>query len=184
MAWRAAAGRLGANPIATALNQLGLHALVFLTLSLTCTPLRLMFRWTWPARIRRALGLAAFLTALLHFGVYLVLDQGLAFGTLVSDLTKRPFIVAGFVALLLLVPLVLTSTKRSVTRLGYPTWSRLHRIVYAVGVLGVLHFFMRVKRDTSLPLAYAVVLACLFAVRLFAAHQKRRVRRQRALARG
>lgn len=184
MAWRAAQGRLGANPIATALNQLGLLALVFLMLSLACTPLRLMFRWTWPARIRRTLGLFAFFTALSHFLVYVVIDQGLDWGALLADLAKRPFIVVGFVALVLLLPLALTSTKRSVSRLGYAAWSRLHRVVYLVGILAVTHFFMRVKKDISLPLAYALVLAFLFLIRLVAAYQKRRVRRQRALARG
>lgn len=182
MAWRSAQGRLGANPIATALNQLGLLALLFLMLSLSCTPLRLMFRWTWPARIRRTLGLAAFFTALLHFSVYLVLDQGLKMEALREDLTKRPFIIVGFLALTLLIPLAVTSTKRSVTRLGYVTWSRLHRLVYLVGILGVLHFFMRVKKDTSLPWVYALALAFLFAVRLFAAYEKRRARRQKELA--
>ena len=182
MVLRAVEGRLGANPIATALNQLGLLALVFLTLSLACTPLRLMFRWTWPARIRRTLGLFAFFTALLHFLTYVVLDQGVDWSALLADLTKRPFIIVGFVALLLLVPLALTSTKRAVTTLGYVTWSRLHRIVYLVGILAVVHFFMRVKKDTSLPLSYALVLAFLFLVRMFAAYQKRRVRRQRASA--
>jgi len=183
MAWRAAQERLGANPIATVLNQLGLLALLFLLLSLSCTPLRLMFRWTWPARVRRTLGLAAFFTALLHFAVYLVLDQGLKLESLASDLTKRPFIIVGFLALTLLVPLAVTSTKRAVTRLGYATWSRLHRLVYLVGILGVLHFFMRVKKDTSLPWAFALALAFLFTVRLFATYQKRRVRRQKLAAR-
>jgi len=179
MAWRAAAGRLGANPIATSLNQLGLLALVLLLLSLACTPLRLAASWTWPARIRRVLGLAAFFAALLHFVVYVVLDQGFDLGVLTADLLERPFILVGFVALVLLLPLALTSTKRSVTALGYVAWSRLHRIVYLVGVLGIVHFYMRVKADTTLPIAFGAVLALLFAARLLAAYQKRRVRRLR-----
>lgn len=179
MVWRAATGRLGANPIATALNQLGLLTLVLLLASLACTPLRLVSGWTWPARVRRALGLAAFFAALLHFLVYVVLDQGSDLAALGADLALRPFILVGFVALLLLVPLALTSTKRSVTALGYVAWSRLHRVVYLVGVLGVVHFYMRVKKDTSLPLAFASVLGVLLAVRLLAAYQKRRVRRVR-----
>ena len=123
-----------------------------------------------------------YLQALFHFLTYVVLDQGVDWSALLADLTKRPFIIVGFVALLLLVPLALTSTKRAVTTLGYVTWSRLHRIVYLVGILAVVHFFMRVKKDTSLPLSYALVLAFLFLVRMFAAYQKRRVRRQRASA--
>ena len=182
MAWRAAAGRLGANPIATVLNQLGLLALVLLLACLACTPLRLVTRFTWPARVRRALGLAAFFAALLHFLVYVVLDQGLDLVALFADLVERPFILVGFLAFVLLVPLALTSTKRSVTALGYAAWSRLHRVVYLVGVLGVAHFYMRVKKDTSLPLTFGAVLALLFAVRLLAIYQKRRVRRLRQRA--
>lgn len=182
MIWRAAVGRLGANPIATALNQLGLLALVLLLLCLACTPLRLVSGWTWPARVRRTLGLAAFFAALLHFLVYVGLDQGFDLAALTADLTERPFILVGFVALVLLVPLALTSTKRSVTALGYAAWSRLHRIVYLVGVLAVVHFYMRVKKDTSLPMAFGAVLAGLFAVRALGAYQKRRVRRLRARA--
>lgn len=180
MLWRAATGRLGANPIATALNQLGLLALVLLLASLACTPLRLASGWTWPARVRRALGLAAFSAALLHFAVYVLLDQGFDLAALSADLVERPFILVGFVALVLLLPLALTSTKRAVTALGFVAWSRLHRLVYLVGVLGIVHFYMRVKKDTSLPLAFGAVLALSFAVRLLGAYQKRRVRRLRA----
>lgn len=179
MAWRAATGRLGANPIATALNQLGLLSLVLLLASLACTPLRLASGWTWPARVRRALGLAAFFAASLHFLVYVALDQGFDLAALIADLAERPFILVGFVALVLLVPLALTSTKRSVTALGYVAWSRLHRVVYLIGVLGVVHFYMRVKADTNLPITFGAVLALLFGVRLLAAYQKRRVRRLR-----
>lgn len=180
MGWRAAAGRLGANPIATALNQLGMLSLVLLCLCLACTPLRLLSGWTWPARVRRALGLAAFFAVLLHFLVYLILDQGFDLAALISDLTERPFILVGFLALVLMLPLALTSTKRSVTALGYPAWSRLHRSVYLVGVLAVVHFYMRVKKDTSLPIAFGALFALMFVVRLVAAHQKRRARRLRA----
>lgn len=183
LAWRAAAGHLGANPIATALNQLGLLALVLLLACLACTPLRLASGWTWPARVRRALGLAAFFVALLHFLVYVIVDHGLDLAALTADLMERPFILVGFVALMLLVPLALTSTKRSVAALGYVTWSRLHRLVYLAGVLGVVHFYMRVKQDTSLPIAFGAMLALSFAVRLLGTYQKRRMRRLRARAR-
>jgi methionine sulfoxide reductase heme-binding subunit len=87
---RGLARRLGANPIATVLNQLGLLALVFLCASLACTPLKLMFGWAWPARIRKTLGLFAFFTALTHLTVYAVLDQGLAIAALLADVEKRP----------------------------------------------------------------------------------------------
>ena len=98
IAWRLWQGRLGANPIATALNQIGLLSLIFLCASLSCTPLKLAFGWNWPLRVRRTLGLCAFFSVLLHFLVYLVLDQNLAIGPVVADILKRPFIALGFAA--------------------------------------------------------------------------------------
>ena len=163
--WRWSQHRLGANPIATALNQIGLLALIFLVLSLSCTPLKIAFAWTWPLRIRRTLGLCAFFSASLHFLVYLVLDQGLAVPTVLEDVLKRPFIALGFAALVLLVPLAVTSTKRSVSRLGFRRWQLLHRLAYAIGVLGVLHFYLRVKADHTQPIMYGLVLALGFLLR-------------------
>src|SRR5262245_22054150 len=116
IAVRALSGSLGANPIATVLNQLGLLALVFLVSSLTCTPLKALFGWNWPIRIRRTLGIFAFGTASAHFLVYVVLDQYLVIRAVIADVTKRPFILVGFLALLSMLPLALTSTKRAVQR--------------------------------------------------------------------
>jgi sulfoxide reductase heme-binding subunit YedZ len=164
---RAATGRLGANPIATALNQLGLLALTFLVCCLACTPAKIVFGVTWPIRIRKTLGLLAFYTACLHFFMYVVVDQGLRLRTVVADVTKRPFIAVGFIALALLVPLASTSTKDAVARLGFKRWKRLHRTVYAVAVLAVVHFVMRVKADTREPLLWGAAVAALLAVRLF-----------------
>jgi methionine sulfoxide reductase heme-binding subunit len=174
LGYRAATRALGANPIATALNQIGLLALVLLVASLCCTPLKLLFGLTWPMRIRRTLGLLGFFTALLHFLLYAVVDQGLALGTVVADVVKRPFIAFGFAALVLLVPLALTSTKRAVTRLGYARWKRLHQLVYLAVPLAVLHFFLRVKADTTQPLIYAGILGLLFGVRIVASVTKSR----------
>ncbi|AUX46297.1 sulfite oxidase subunit YedZ [Sorangium cellulosum] len=168
LAERAATGALGANAIAEALNQLGLLALVLLIASLAATPLKLASGWTFPLRIRKALGLLAFFYACAHFLLYVVLDQGLDVRTLVEDITERPFILAGFVALLLLVPLAATSTARMLKRLGFARWKRLHRLVYVAAVLGVAHFFLRVKQDTTEPLIYAALLALLLGAR--AAH--------------
>ena len=107
---RARAGALGANPIAEALNQLGLLALVFLIASLACTPLKTLSGWTWPIRIRRMLGLFAFFYALLHVTVYVGLDQGFDWRAILADVIKRKFIFVGFAAFVLLVPLAVTST--------------------------------------------------------------------------
>ncbi len=158
-------GRLGANPIATALNQLGLLALTTLVMTLACTPLQLVFGWTWPPRIRRTLGLLGFGYVTLHFLTWLVLDQGLSLASIAKDLAKKPFITVGFAAWVLLIPLALTSTNASVRKLGYDRWKKLHRLAYLCAGLGVLHFWWRVKKDVTEPIVYGVVLAVLLAVR-------------------
>ncbi len=150
-------GALGANPVQRLTLQTGLLTLALLLLSLACTPLRHLTGWTWPARIRRALGLLAFGYGALHFAVYL-LDHGLNLGQILEDVLKRPFVTAGFAALLLLWPLALTSTPRSVKRLGFARWTRLHRLVYAAAALGVLHYFWGVKKDHTAPLVYGAAL--------------------------
>ena len=170
----AARGELGANPIATALNQLGLVALVFLIASLAATPLKAALGWTWPIRIRRMLGLYAFFYASLHFLTYLGLDQVLDFRAVFADITKRKFIAVGFTAFVLLVPLAVTSTDAMVRRLGFVRWKRLHRLVYVAAALGVVHFIWRVKKDLSQPLTYGAVLALLLAIRVVAFGLKKR----------
>lgn len=180
LAIRALGHTLGANPVATALNRLGLLALIFLLASLACTPLKLVFRWTWPMRVRKTLGLLGFFTALLHFVVYFVIDHGLHLGVVLADVAKRPFIAVGFAALVLLVPVAVTSTKRSPARFGYARWKRVHQLVYGVGALGVVHFYMRVKADTREPLIYAAVLAALLVVRMVDASRRRAVKRRAA----
>lgn len=174
--WQWSEGALGANPIAQAQNQLGLTAIVFLMAALACTPARLLFDWTWTARIRRMVGLFAFFYATVHFLTYALLDLGLDWETLVEDIAKRPFITVGFLALVLLTPLAITSTNGWVRRLGYRRWQWLHRLVYLAGVLAVVHFIWRVKIDTSQPLTYAAVLAALLAVRLAFWARRRRTR--------
>jgi sulfoxide reductase heme-binding subunit YedZ len=182
IAWRLSQHRLGANPIATALNQIGLLSLIFLCASLSCTPLKIAFAWNWPLRVRRTLGLCAFFSVVLHFLVYLVLDQDFAFSAVAADVLKRPFIALGFAALVCLVPLALTSTKRSVTRLGFRRWQLLHRLAYLIGVLAVLHFYLRVKADHTQPIVYGLILALGFALRGIAKLQKSRVARARESA--
>jgi sulfoxide reductase heme-binding subunit YedZ len=169
-----ARGALGANAIEVVLNQTGLLALVLLLASLACTPLKLVFAWTWPMRVRKLLGLLAFAYAALHFLTYAVVDQGLAWRAMVEDVTKRPFITVGFTALVLLVPLAVTSTNGWVRRLGFPRWQRLHRLAYVAAVLGVVHFVWRVKADATEPLIYGAVLALLLGLRVAKALQKRR----------
>ncbi len=168
---RASQDALGANPISEGLNRLGFCALVFLVLSLACTPVQLLTQWTWPVRIRRALGLIGFGYATVHFLTYLVLDQQLALGEVFEDVAKRPFITVGFAAWLLLIPLALTSTKAAVKKLGFVRWKQLHRLAYLCAALGVVHFYWRVKKDHTEPLIYAAVLAALLLIRVI--HSRR-----------
>lgn len=173
-----AQGELGPNVIEAVLNQTGLLALVFLLASLACTPLKLVFGWTWPIRIRKLVGLMAFGYAVLHFLTYAVADQGLKLRPILEDITKRKFIAVGFIALVLLVPLALTSTNAAVRRMGFPAWKRLHRLAYVAGVLGVIHFVWRVKKDMTEPAIYGAVLGLLFAIRAVEALRKRRRTRE------
>jgi sulfoxide reductase heme-binding subunit YedZ len=159
-------GRLGANPIAEALNRLGWWTLAFLLLTLATTPLRRVSGWTWPARFQRMVGLFAFFYASLHLAVYVGVDQFFDVHAIVADVVKRKFITIGMLSFLLLVPLAVTSTDRWVRRLGYVRWKRLHRLVYVAAIGGVVHFVWRVKADLREPLIFAGVLALLLAVRL------------------
>ena len=174
--WQASRATLGANPVAEALNRLGLTALVFLMASLACTPLRETLGWTWPIALRKMLGLFAFFYACLHFGTYAALDQGFHWSAILADVTRRKFIFVGFAAFVLLIPLAATSTAAAVRRLGFVRWKRLHRLVYLIGVLGVVHFWIRVKKDVREPAIYAAVLAVLLLTRVvvyFREKQKR-----------
>lgn len=167
-------GELGANPIAQALNQLGLVALVLLIAALACTPAKTLFGWTWPLRIRRMLGLLAFAYATLHVATYTGLDQVFDWPAIWKDVSKRKFIFVGFAAFVLLVPLALTSTNGAVRRLGFARWKLLHRLAYVAPALGVVHFFWRVKKDVTEPVAYGAALTVLLAIRVGAYVRARR----------
>jgi len=159
-------GRLGANPIEAILNRFGYWTLVFVLLALVPTPLQRLSGWTWIAPHRRMIGLFAFFYACLHVATYVGIDQFFDWRAIVADVVKRKFITIGMLAFALLVPLALTSTDGSVRRLGYARWKRLHRLVYAAAVCGVVHFIWRVKADLREPLLFAAALAALLAVRL------------------
>lgn len=171
--FQAARGDLGPNPVAEALNRLGLTALVFLLASLSCTPLQDTLGWNWPIPLRRMLGLFAFFYACLHFATYAALDQGLHGRAILADVFKRKFIFLGFTALVLLIPLAATSTAAAVRRLGFPRWKRLHRLAYVIGILGAVHFWLRVKKDVREPAIYAAVLAVLLLTRVVVYFRKK-----------
>ncbi len=168
LAVRAARGALGANPIAEALNQLGLLALVLLIASLAMTPLRILSGWAWPIKIRKSLGNLGFFYAAAHLVTYAGLDQALDVAAIARDVTERKFIAVGMLAFLILVPLAATSTSGMLKRLGAARWRRLHRLAYVAPSLGVLHFVWRVKKDLTEPLVYGAILALLFGVRVAA----------------
>ncbi len=156
---------LGADPVKTLEHECGKTALNFLLLTLAVTPVKNILGFPQLLRLRRMLGLFAFFYAVVHFSVYLVLDLELNWSTLGADIAKRPYITIGFTALLLLIPLAATSTNGMMRRLGR-RWQTLHRLVYAIAILGVWHFYWQVKRDVREPLLYAGILALLFLYRL------------------
>lgn len=163
-------GRLGANPIEVITRATGWWALSMLVLTLAVTPTRRLLGWPWLLRFRRMLGLFAFAYAAVHFGIYLWLDQFFDLREIVRDVVKRPFITVGFAALLGMMPLAVTSTAGMVRRLGARRWIALHRVVYVVAVLGVLHYWWLVKRDILEPMlflgAFAVLLGARVAFRM------------------
>lgn len=170
-AWRDA---LGANPIEAVSRGLGDWTLNFLLITLTVTPLRRYTGWAWLVRLRRMLGLYTFFYACLHMASYVWLDQFFDWMAIAKDIVKRPFITAGFVAFTLLVPLAATSNNAMVRRLGGKRWQALHRSVYLIAVLGVLHYAWMVKRDLALPLIYGGIAAVLLGLRALWREQERR----------
>lgn len=166
LGWRALQGRLGANPIEFITHSTGWWTLAFLLITLTVTPLRKLTNLNWLLRLRRMLGLFAFFYACLHFTTYIWLDQFFDWASVVKDVAKRPFITVGFAAFVLLIPLAATSTNAMVKRLGAKRWQLLHRAIYLIATLGVLHFWWLVKKDIREPLAFAIVLAILLGARI------------------
>ena len=157
-------GGLGANPIEKITHWTGRTSLTLLVITLAVTPLRRITKWNQVIQVRRLLGLFAFFYAVLHFLTYVVLDLFFDFSRVAEDILERPYITVGFTALLLLIPLAITSTKGWIRRLG-KRWTMLHRLIYVATALGVLHFYWKVKADTRAPLLYAAALVLLLAIR-------------------
>ena len=157
-------GDLGANPLETVTHTLGDWALRLLLITLAVTPLRRLSGWNWLVKLRRMLGLYAFFYASLHFMVWVWLDQQLVWVDMLADIVKRPYVTVGFVAWLLLVPLALTSNRFAIRKLGR-RWQQLHRLVYVIAPLAVLHFLWLVKADWLEPLTYGAILAVLLGLR-------------------
>ncbi len=164
---------LGANPVEFITRSTGFWTLTFLTLTLAVTPLRRLFGWPWLLRLRRMLGLFAFFYACLHFSTYLVLDQFFDLRAIVQDVAKRPYITVGFTCFLLLIPLAVTSTDCMIRRLGPRRWQRLHRLIYVIGIGGVVHFWWLVKADVTRPALFAATLVLLLGSRVVHAFRGR-----------
>jgi methionine sulfoxide reductase heme-binding subunit len=158
-------GDLGADPVAKLLHSCGKTGLNFLLLTLLVTPARRLTGWSNLIRLRRMLGLFAFFYLAAHFTVYLVLDRQLDYHGVLQDIVKRPYITVGFAALLLLIPLAVTSTNRMMRRLGR-RWQRLHSLIYLIVILGVWHYWWQVKKDIRQPLLYAGMVAVLLGYRV------------------
>jgi len=159
--------QLGANPIEVLTRDTGQWALRFLLISLSISPLRLLFGWHFLAPMRRMVGLYCFFYASVHMLLYIWLDQFFNLGDIIDDIIERPFITVGVISFLALIPLAVTSNDKMKKRLGSERWKRLHSLVYFIGMGGALHFFMLVKKDITEPLIYIAILVILLGIRLF-----------------
>jgi sulfoxide reductase heme-binding subunit YedZ len=174
---------LGANPGEFIDRDTGRWTLRFLLATLAVTPLRALTGWGWLLRLRRMLGLFAFFYGVMHLSSYVAFRRVFDAAEIARDLAERPFMTAGFAALALMVPLAVTSTDAMVRRLGARRWRALHRLIYLIAPLGVLHYWFMVKRDITQPAIYAAFLAVLLLWRVAAWHGRRRTTRSRSPAR-
>lgn len=159
---------LGANPAEYITRKTGNWTLRFLLITLAVTPLRMITGWNWLLRFRRMLGLFAFFHGVVHFSSFIAFDHLFIVAEILKDIVKRPFITVGFTALVLMIPLAATSTNAMVRRLGAKRWLALHRLVYVIAPLGVLHFWWMVKRDITQPAIFAAILVLLLGFRIAA----------------
>jgi methionine sulfoxide reductase heme-binding subunit len=158
--------RVGPNPLQFATTTTGMLTLIFLSLTVAITPLRKIFGVNSLVKLRRMLGLFAFFYGSLHLLTYIWFDRGFNLLSVVPDVIGRPFILAGMLAFVLMVPLAITSTNKMVKRLGGKRWAKLHRLIYLSVIAGVIHFWMLVKSDTRLPLTFGFIVLFLLGYRL------------------
>ena len=165
-------GNLGANPVEFVTRATGVLALVFMVLTLMVTPLRKLCGWNWLLKQRRLIGLYAFFYGVLHLLTYVAFDREWRLGSVVSDVTKRPFIAIGMFSFLMMVPLAITSTNAMIKKMGGKRWNQLHRLTYYIAIGGVLHYYMIVKSDTTYPLLLGAAVALLLGYRMVEAWRK------------
>ena len=164
-------GTLGANPIENIQDRFGIWGLRFIVILLMISPLKKITGIIWLIQFRRMIGLFAFFYVLMHFLVWLLLEQSLLMPAIIEDVTKRPFITIGFIALLILLILASTSTSKIRRSMG-KKWDKLHQSVYLASILGVWHFWWQVKKDITEPLIYAVIIFILLTYRLWNKYKK------------
>ena len=164
--WDQSHHRLGANPQNFLILTTGMMTLVFLMLTMAVTPLRKLTGWNWLIQFRRMLGLYAFFYGCLHFLCFFSLDRGFNVSSTLTEMVKRKYLIIGSIALLVMVPLAITSTNGMIKRLGGKRWRALHRLAYVAAICGAIHYYMQVKADVRQPLVFAAVLAVLLGYRL------------------
>jgi sulfoxide reductase heme-binding subunit YedZ len=174
LVWKGFQRDLTANPLEYIRNSTGFWTLTFLCVTLSITPLRRLLQRNELIRFRRMMGLFAFFYGSLHFVTYIWFEQSFDLQATIQDVYMRPFITMGFIAFVAMIPLALTSTSGMVRRLGGKRWQLLHRLVYASAIAGVIHYYWKVKSDTTVPVRFAVVVAVLLGYRVIAEVIKRR----------
>lgn len=167
--WLGVEDNLTANPVEFVERSTGTWALAILLITLSMTPIRLLTGIAWQIQFRRMMGLFMFFYACLHFLTYIWLDQWFDWSAIVKDIAKHPYVLVGFSAFVLTIPLAVTSNKAMMQRLR-ERWKKLHQLVYLIAILGVVHFWWLVKKDIREPLLYALVLALLLGIRIY--HRK------------
>ena len=166
LAWKGYAGSLGANPIEVITHSTGDWTLIFLLVTLSVTPLRKVTEQLWLIRFRRMFGLFSFFYLTLHFLTYIWLDKFFDLGEMLHDVAKRPFITAGFLAFVCMIPLAITSTKGWIRRMGGKRWQALHRLVYLAGIAGAVHYYWLVKSAITRPVFYMSLVALALGIRV------------------
>lgn len=163
----------GPDPVSEITHATGTWALRLLLLTLAVSPLRKFTGWQWLMRLRRTLALYSFAYVTLHFLSYVIFDHSFDLEEMFEDAAKHPYLIAGLISYALMIPLALTSTTSMMKRLGGRNWKNLHRLTYLIAFVGVLHYFLLVKRDINYPSSYALILAALFCARMA---QSRRIK--------
>jgi sulfoxide reductase heme-binding subunit YedZ len=170
--WKRGTVLLGAEPVKELEHYLGDWTLRFLVITLAITPIRRTSKWNWVQKYRRRFGLIAFTYASLHLLTYALIDVQIDWSVMIEDVTKRWYITIGMTAFLMMLALAVTSTAGSIKRLG-KKWVKLHQLVYAIAILGTIHFWMSVKKDIREPLTYALIFAALLGYRVWLSQRSR-----------